>query len=200
MGNRSESIVTTSLWTARDGGSAVPDEPFSVMYGALRERLHARSRRASDQRAHEAAALIHEVYRELGSLLEPRVEQRTGLLVVAARAMRQLVLDDAHRQRDAGPGHEGGAASTATMHLASGGSVPGNRLDVLLDLDASLTRLQADNPLHGRIVECLFFGGLTIDETASALGIEPAAVRRGWTIAQAWLYRDLQGPRAPAES
>jgi RNA polymerase sigma factor (TIGR02999 family) len=200
LSRRSEPIVTRLPGTARDGGPAALGESFSVVYGALRERVHARRRRAFDADAHDAAALIHEACHDLGALVEPRAEHRAAVLAVAAHAMRRLVIDDARRQRDAAPQRHAGAASPARLRSASEGFSSADRLELLLDLDASLDRLQRDNPRHGRIVECLFFGGLTTDDTAAALGIEPAAVRRGWMIARAWLYRDLQGPRTEAEA
>jgi DNA-directed RNA polymerase specialized sigma24 family protein len=66
------------------------------------------------------------------------------------------------------------------------------RVTALVALDASLERLEAANPRQSRIVECRFFGGMTIKDTAEALGVSPATVKRGWSLALAWLYRDLK--------
>ncbi|MDX1395792.1 MAG: ECF-type sigma factor, partial [Gemmatimonadota bacterium] len=67
------------------------------------------------------------------------------------------------------------------------------RDDVLLMLDECLARLAEENERHVQIVECRFFAGMTIPETAEALGVSPATVKRGWAVAQAWLYREMQG-------
>ena len=68
------------------------------------------------------------------------------------------------------------------------------RDEVLLALDESLERLKQHDPRKARIVECRFFGGMSIEDTAEALGVSPATVKRGWAMAQAWLYRDLHRP------
>ncbi|MEJ2342562.1 MAG: ECF-type sigma factor, partial [Gemmatimonadales bacterium] len=92
------------------------------------------------------------------------------------------------------------AASTRSVSsrmFDPGSGISSERAESLLALDRSLARLQEQNPRHGRIVECRFFGGMTIRDTAAALDVSPNTVKRGWAIAKAWLYRDMQGgPRA----
>ncbi|MEJ2339351.1 MAG: ECF-type sigma factor [Gemmatimonadales bacterium] len=83
------------------------------------------------------------------------------------------------------------------LRFDPGSGISSERAESLLALDRSLARLQEQNPRHGRIVECRFFGGMTIRDTAAALDVSPNTVKRGWAIAKAWLYRDMQGgPRA----
>jgi RNA polymerase sigma factor (sigma-70 family) len=78
------------------------------------------------------------------------------------------------------------------MRLAPGPDLSADRAEALLALEDALTRLSEREERQSRIVECRFFGGMTIRDTAAALGLSPATVKRGWTMAQAWLYRDMQ--------
>jgi RNA polymerase sigma factor (TIGR02999 family) len=108
--------------------------------------------------------------------------------------MRQILLDYAKRMRAAKRGggqrpiplHEVEDALRSNVDLSSTGP------EALLALDEALRRLELHDRRQSRIVECRFFGGMTIEETAEALGISPATVSRGWAMAQAWLYRELK--------
>jgi RNA polymerase sigma factor (TIGR02999 family) len=119
---------------------------------------------------------------------------RAHFLAVAATAMRQILIDYAKRRRAAKRG--GGARPVALHHLEAalgGHESPADLQDELLvALDDALRRLGRCDQRQTRIVECRFFAGMSIEETAEALGVSPATVKRGWALAQAWLYRDLR--------
>lgn len=105
--------------------------------------------------------------------------------------MRRILVD--HARRELREKHGGGAIH---VELSDALSRPGEpSLDVLdaVALDAALQKLEALDPDQGRIVELRFFGGLTVEETAAALGISPATVKREWAVAKGWLYRELTG-------
>ena len=107
--------------------------------------------------------------------------------------MRSVLIDNARyflRQK------RGGSREQVAFHEDL--LVSEERSDELVALDEALTRLSAADDRLGRIVECRFFGGLTIEESADALGLSPATVKRGWTTARAWLFHELK--RAPGES
>jgi RNA polymerase sigma factor (TIGR02999 family) len=108
--------------------------------------------------------------------------------------MRQILLDYAKRRRAA---KRGGGKQHIPLHeietvLEDSGNSGDARSAALIALDESLRRLHERNPRQSRIVECRFFGRMTIEDTAIALGIAPATVGRDWLVARAWLYRDLK--------
>jgi RNA polymerase sigma factor (TIGR02999 family) len=106
--------------------------------------------------------------------------------------MRQILIDHAKRRQAA---KRGGGLRRVPLHeieSAMGGGDPADAGDeALIALNEALSRLEAHDDRQSKIVECRFFGGMAIDETATALGISPATVKRGWSMAQAWLYREL---------
>jgi RNA polymerase sigma factor (TIGR02999 family) len=197
MSDPSHSSVTSLLKEARAGSSTALDELFPLLYEELKERAQAQRGRWRGEETLNTTALIHETYLKLAGADEPDWESRAHFLAVASRAMRHVLVDYARLK---GADKRGGArlrVSFDELRLDPGSGVSGERAASLLALDRSLARLQEQNPRHSRIVECRFFGGMTIRDTAAALGISPATVKRGWAIAKAWLYRDMRsGPHA----
>jgi len=115
-------------------------------------------------------------------------------MAVAATAMRQILLDYAKRKRAA---KRDGARHQIPLHeledaLSGSGEASAVLPEALIALDAALVKLENHNPRQRSIVECRFFGGMTIEDTAAALALSPATVKRDWASAQAWLYRELQ--------
>lgn len=193
--------VTSLLRLARDGNRAAFDRLFAAVYRELRRVAGRQMRRERDDHTLYPTALVHEAYLRLVDAPAPHWSGRAHFRSVAARAMRQVLLDYAKRRGAAK--REGGRqritldALAAGLHDGAGASDV--RPDAILALDESLERLARHDPRQSRIVECRFFGGMSIDETAEALGISPATVKRGWAMAQAWLYRDLaESADAPA--
>jgi RNA polymerase sigma factor (TIGR02999 family) len=115
-------------------------------------------------------------------------------MAVAATAMRQILIDHARRRGARKRGGDQHKVNFDELENLIGASAPQIDLrdDVLLLLDECLTRLAGENERHVQIVECRFFAGMTIPETAEALGVSPATVKRGWAVAQAWLYREMR--------
>jgi RNA polymerase sigma factor (TIGR02999 family) len=138
-------------------------------------------------------ALVHEAYLRLAGTPVQAWEHRPHFLAVAARAMRQILIDNAKRRRAAKRGGDQRRVPFREIEAAlrDGGDAAGAGGDALLALEEALLRLEAHDPRQSRIVECRFFGGMPIDDTAAALGVSPATVKRGWAMAQAWLYREL---------
>jgi RNA polymerase sigma factor (TIGR02999 family) len=124
----------------------------------------------------------------------PQWANRPHFMAVAATAMRQILLDYAKRKRAA---KREGARNYVPLHeiedvLGGNGDVSNALPEALIALDAALVKLEQHNPRQRSIVECRFFGGMTIDDTAEVLAVSPATVKRDWTMAQAWLYRELE--------
>ncbi|MDX1421418.1 MAG: ECF-type sigma factor [Rubricoccaceae bacterium] len=181
----SPSRAPSELLDAVRAGDA---EALDRLYGLFYDELRAAARRqlARHQATLQATELVHEAYAKLvGRPLED-LRDAAHLLAIAARAMRQVLVDRARRRQAE---KRGGALERATLtdrHL--GVTCP---LDDILTLDAALDRLDRLNPRLRQTVELRFFGGLTEEETAAVLGCTARTVRRDWTKARLFLHREL---------
>lgn len=170
------------------------DRLFQTIYDELRVLAHAQRRRWEGDHTLNTTALVHEAYLRLGDRSEPGWVGRSHFLSQAARAMRHILIDYARRRQAAKRGGDRRRLSLDEIEEGLSSGDAGQATDeALLALDDALDRLTRQSSRQGRIVECRFFGGLTIPETAEALEVSPATVKRGWAAAQAWLYRDLAG-------
>ena len=131
---------------------------------------------------------MHEAYLRLLKDASLSFENRAHFLGIAARAMREILIEHA-RARTARKRGGGAVRLTLDDLLAP---VPSPSIDVLA-LDEALQRLARLDERHARVVELRYFGGLSVEETAAALSLSPATVKRAWTLARAWLYRELTG-------
>ncbi|MDF1504806.1 ECF-type sigma factor [Roseisolibacter sp. H3M3-2] len=176
--------------TAPDAASAATgaslDDVFPVVYEELRRVAHRHFRAEATGHTLGTTALVHEAYLELARLDRVRWAGRAYVLAAASRAMRRILIDHAVARRAQKRG--GGAPSAA---LDDAVAMAESRGDDLVALDEALERLAAANARCAQVVECRFFGGLSVEETAEALGTSPATVKRDWTLARAWLNREL---------
>ena len=191
-GDTSPGTVTRLLADFESGDRAALDALFPIVYDELRLLAHRQRRRWNGDTTLGTTALVHEAYLKLVDV--DRIGARTSVhfLRVAAMAMRQILCNRARDQKALKRGGDspkvdldGIADKVAPPGLADG------QADMLTDLDDALRRLEEADPRLGEVVECRFFGGLTIEETAKALGTSPATVKRDWALAKAWLYREL---------
>jgi len=165
--------------------------PIDEVYDELR-RIAAGYVRREKHQSVQATDLVHQAYLRLAQDPHGRWNDRTHFLALAAIAMRRLLIE---RARARGAAKRGGDAMRVTFDEALPVAGADDQLD-LMALDRALTSLAAHNADHARVVELRYFGGLTIDETAEVMGTSPATVKRHWTIAKAWLLRELeQGTR-----
>jgi RNA polymerase sigma factor (TIGR02999 family) len=158
------------------------------MYGELRRVAARYLRRERRNHTLQPTALVHEAYLRLHDARGGRLENRTHFYGAAAQAMRRVLVDYA-RSRNASK-RGGGAIDVVPFEDIDG------PLDLRLDfaaLNDALDALAAIAPDKARVVELRYFGGLSIEETASLLGVAPATVKRHWTFARAWLFRALGG-------
>ena len=176
----------------RDDGLDAQDDPqtadvlFGMSYPQLRRLAHRIRTGWSGDATLGTTVLIHEAYLKLARHRD-RPWHRGHFLAVAAHAMRQALLNHAERRR---AGKRGGALHRTTLDGLSGSTDAG---DELVALQRALCALEHNNPRLGKVVECRFFGGFSIEETAEATGTSPATVKRDWCIAQAFLRRELAG-------
>jgi RNA polymerase sigma factor (TIGR02999 family) len=136
----------------------------------------------------QITAVVNEAYLKLFDQREVDWQNRGHFFAIAAQLMRRVLIDHARRQTRQ---KRGGVAVPVELDAAI--PQPPQAVDAVdvLDLDRALTRLEALDPDQARIIELRFFGGLTIDETAAALSVSPATIKREWTVAKGWLLREL---------
>jgi len=176
-----------------DGDREAFDRLLPLVYDELHHLAMHHRRRWSGDETLNTTAIVHEAYVRLAGTPEPAWHGQPHFMAVASRAMRHVLLDNARRRQRQ---KRGGARERIPWHdveaaLEGGGNAVEARAEALIALDQVLRRLEQHDPRQSRIVECRFFGGMSIQETAVALGISSATVKRGWTMAQAWLHREL---------
>jgi RNA polymerase sigma factor (TIGR02999 family) len=178
--------ITGLLAVANDGDPEAMRAVIAHLYDGLRKIAHRQLAYEAHGHTLETDGLVHEAFLRLLGVERVKWRDRQHLLAVASRAMRRVLIDYADR-RNAQKRGGGDVAVT----LDEGMLAVETHVDELRALDEALGRLEAVNPRHSRVVEYRFFGGLSIEETAAALGSSPATVKRDWTAARAWLNREL---------
>lgn len=179
----------------------VLDQVVPLVYEELR-RLARRQLAGHRRHTINTTALVDEAYLKLVDQESVPLSNRPLFFGAAARAMRQILVDHARRHRAA---KRGGDADPVTLEPGQG-AIRADRfprdaddlrvehlVDQLIDLDRALDELAELNPRQARVVECRFFGGLQVDETADALGVSPRTVKYDWALARTWLKEALEG-------
>jgi RNA polymerase sigma factor (TIGR02999 family) len=160
-----------------------------AVYAELRRQAGRAMRRESPENTLQATALVHEAYLRLVDQRRVVWRNRAHFFGLAAQLMRRILVDHA-RERHAAKRGGGLRQLTISEANAPAPSPPDEGVDVLA-LHEALERLAALDPDQARLVELRYFGGLSIEETAEALDVSPATVKREWAIARAWLRREL---------
>lgn len=178
----------TALLLELDGGDArAADLLVPLLYDELRRIASRQLRRESAGHTLQTTALVHEAWLRLVDQTRIRWINRAHFFAVASRLMRRILVDHARRVN---AGKRGGGWRRLDLDDAE---IPlEERAGVLVQLDEALERLAALNPRLTRVVECRFFGGMTEEETAAALGVTDRTVRRDWVKAKAWLQQALE--------
>ena len=193
-GANRESLERSVLDEMRGGDPAALGRFFSLVYDKLREIARAQRRRQPGFESLTTTSLVHEAFIKLFGSECRDFHDRAHFMAVAAMAMRQILIG--HARRNAASKRGSGAATFSFEEveraLASEAGFVTPKAEALLALDRALDRLRDRSERQSRVVECRFFGGMSIDETATALGISSATVKRDWAIAQAWLHREIQ--------
>jgi len=190
--------VTGLLIAWSEGDRAALDALLPAVYAELRREARRALRREAAGHTLEPTALVHEAYLRLVDHRPTRCRTRAQFFCVAARCMRQVLVDAARSRRAA---KRGAGARPITLGDADALAEPAPRdetvgIDVVA-LDDALERLAALDPQQARLVELRYFAGLTLDDTAATLGVSPATVSREWTVARRWLRRELVRGGAP---
>ena len=177
--------ITDLLLQLRDGSPEATDRLFSAVYGKL-HRIARRQLRA-ERPGHTlgTTGLVHETYLKLADQTRVEWQDRAHFYRVASCAMRRILVDYARRYRARRRGGE--LQRVSLEHNAS----VSERGETLLAVDEALERLASLNPRLSQVVECRYFGGLSEQETAEALGVTSRTVQRDWAKARGWLYLEL---------
>lgn len=186
---RDQHEITRLLEALHEGDEHALDELFNVVYDDLRRV--ARGQRAGWRGGEtlNTTALVHEAYLKLSRGGGERWQDRGHFFAVVSKAMRRILID---RARHSSAQRRGGGETPGSLTDVPAPALPPGVREELLSLDSALGRLEALDPRQARIVECRFFAGLDVEETAEAVGVSTATVKRTWRSAQAWLYRELQ--------
>ena len=186
--------VTRLLEALQHGDRAALDRLLPLVYEELRAVAHRQRQRWQGDETLDTTALVHEAYLKLVDQSRASWENRAHFLATAARAMRQILINYARDRRAKKRGGDLPKLSLDELSEGLGGAaaLSDDNAELLIALDAALYKLEQVNERQSRIVECRFFGGLTIEETAAALGISTASVSRGWALAQVRLFQQVQ--------
>jgi RNA polymerase sigma factor (TIGR02999 family) len=184
--NQSDHDVTGLLQRWQAGDADALERLLPLVYDELRRVARARLREEQPGHTLQATALVHEAYLRLVGSRPPAPQNRTHLFAVAARLMREILVDHARRKAARKRG-----GTPTLIELDESVAAPEIGTLDLLALDEALTELHALDERLCSVVELKFFAGLNIDETAQALRVSTATVERDWTVAKAWLHQRL---------
>lgn len=186
--------VTELLRDWSEGREEARNELLDLVYKPLRAIAERHLYREREGHTLQPTALVHELYLRFVEQRKVDWRDRTHFFGVAAQVMRRILVDHARRRNS---DKRGGAQLPVTITAALEVFASEENFDVVA-LDLAMENLAAIFPQQARIVELRFYGGLTIDETAEAVGISAATVSREWTMARAWLRRALDASRPKA--
>jgi len=184
----SSSEVTALLrrWSA--GDESARDQLIPLVYHELRELAHRRLGGAPFESSVDTTELVHEAYLRLVDARRVDLPDRANFLALASEIMRNLLVD---RVRARLAAKRGGGARPADLDDYQW--VADENLEAIADLDDALTRLARLKPRHGQLLQHRYFGGLTLEESASATGVSLATAKRELRLARAWLALELKG-------
>ena len=186
MGQTSTNDITKLLQGWQGGDGAALDALVPVVYKELRRLAHYELRKERPDHTLQSTALVHEAYFRLVGRDLPQWEGRTHFFAIAAKLMRQILVDYARRRRASKRG-----SGVCMLTLDDAMAMPqGKDVDVVA-VDDALNTLAEVDPRQSRVVELRFFAGLSLEETSEVMGIATATVQRDWTAARAWLHREI---------
>jgi len=180
--------LTQWLIRLRDGDGEALDRLLPIVYDELRSVARAQLRNENPGHTLGATALVHEAYIRLTGRNEIDPKDRSHFFAIAAHSMRRVLIDHA-RIRGA---QKRGSGQVALSLEHAGALLTDDGSGELLIIDDALERLATANPRAAQVVERRFFAGLTLDETAESLGLSKKTVQRDWTLARAWLQKEIE--------
>ena len=185
------SPVTELLARARSGDPSALADVFPLIYDELRRLARLQLQHETDGHTLSPTALVHEAYMRLVDYSRMEWTGRAHFLAVAATAMRRVLVDHARGHRSL---KRGGALRRVSIDDVEIGTE--DRAELLIAIDEALDRLKVIDARQAQVVECRFFGGMTEEETAEALGIGLRTAKRDWAKAKSWLHGEITGEPA----
>ena len=180
--------VTRLLGELSQGNQQALSELIPLLYSELRRLASYYLQRERGDHTLQATALVHEAYLRLVDQKAAHWENRSQFMSIASQVMRRILVDHSRGHNAAKRG-----GNVGKVFLEEAGIVAKGRGAEIVALDDALNRLAELDPQQARLVELRFFGGLSIEETASLLGVSPATIKRNWSVAKAWLAREMKG-------
>lgn len=181
-----EGEITQLLADWREGDEAALKKLLPLVYDELHRLAHAYMRRERPDHTLQTTSLVNEAYLRLVGQRNVQWQTRTHFFAVAARVMRNILVDYAR-----GRGRAKRGEGLPGLPLGDVAVMSEERADELVAVNTALDGLAAIDPRKSRVFELRYFGGMSIDEAAEALKVSPATVTRDWKMAQAWLRREL---------
>jgi RNA polymerase sigma-70 factor, ECF subfamily len=182
--------VTTLLRQVASGNRDATAQLIAIVYDELHRVAEHHLRLERPNHTLQPTALVHEAYLKLVAQRDADWQNKTHFCAVASQAMRRILVDYARGRLRAKRG-----GNSPKLPLEEAFVVAPDRCDELVALDEALVRLAALDARQSRVVELRFFGGLTVEETATVLRISPKTVKREWSTAKAWLYGEVKARR-----
>ena len=181
--------VTRILSNIEQGDPKAAEQLLPLVYDELRKLAKRRLAQEKPGQTLQATALVHEAYlRLVGSRPEQGWDSRGHFFAAAAEAMRRILVENARRK-----GRQKRGGDLARVELDEAGLACRMPPDDLLALDEAMTRLATEDPVKARLVQLRFFAGLSLEESARALGVSAVTAKRYWRYAKAWLHREVAG-------
>ncbi len=196
MAKRAESReVTRLLGELKAGEDGVLGDLFPLIYDELHNLAHVQRLHWVGDHTLNTTALVHEAYIKLVNQAEMKWDNRSHFYGVASKAMRHLLVNYAESRKRQKRGGEVKKVSLESDFMPQDDlfSLADDRLDMLITLNDALKKLATMSERQANIVECRFFGGMSIEETGEALQLSPATVKRGWSVAKTWLFKEMNG-------
>jgi RNA polymerase sigma factor (TIGR02999 family) len=192
MEDATDPTVNRLLTAVHAGNRSALDELYALVYGELRVLARRQRRRWDASGTLNTTALVHEAYLKLVKQQGLHFETRGHFFALAATAIRHIVSNYARDRQTRKRGRGVRVVALSDLPDAHGElQVADDHIDLLVAIDEALTRLERVSPRQRGVVECRFFGGMSVEETAAAIGISARTVKRDWMLAQAWLQREL---------
>ncbi|SDK19656.1 RNA polymerase sigma factor, TIGR02999 family [Catalinimonas alkaloidigena] len=181
-------LVTQLLRQVNEGDRVAYDQLFPVVYQQLKQAAHNARFHVTGSETLQTTALVHEAYLKLVQQEQPGWQSHRHFMGVAAKAMRHILVDYARQKLSNKRGGHVRKFSLQDFDI----DISDETSEHILCLEDVLRRLEQADPQRGKLVECRFYIGLTIEETAGVLGLSPATVKRKWTVTRIWLYEEMR--------
>lgn len=181
--------IASLIDRVNQGDKAALDELFPVVYDELRKNAHKIRLGFHNQDTLNTTALVHEAYLKLKKADLSLLEDKSHFYHLASKAIRQIMINACEKK---GTKRRGENASHVMLDdLEESIAFTEDTANALRSIEESLKALEQKEPIYGKVVECRFFAGLTIEETAKVVGTSPSTVKRSWQMARTWLYTKL---------